>query len=128
MADAAGLGLDQNLARAGGRNVPFLLHERLAKVLDDSDVHFFTGHMKLLFSKLNRSIWFSSRLPARGLRCLLAKHVVSGLSQAFQLRCLLSNPAGRSLFIMRTGIGRSLFDQLSNVVTDKGNAIVDRSR
>jgi hypothetical protein len=44
MADAAGLGLYQDLARAGGRYVPFLLHQRFTKVLDDGDVHF-TGHV-----------------------------------------------------------------------------------
>src|ERR1700733_9483729 len=47
VANAASLGLDQDLARAGRRNVPFLLYQGFTKVLDDGDVHF-TGHVWLL--------------------------------------------------------------------------------
>src|SRR5580700_1445404 len=40
---AASLGLEQNLARARRRNLPLLLHQRLAEMLDSGDMHF-TGH------------------------------------------------------------------------------------
>jgi hypothetical protein len=49
VANAASLGLHQDLARAGQWNVPFLLCEGFAKVLDNGDVHF-TGHVWLLLS------------------------------------------------------------------------------
>jgi len=44
VANAAGLGLDQDLARAGCGNLPLLRYQRFAEVLDDGDVHF-TGHI-----------------------------------------------------------------------------------
>jgi hypothetical protein len=53
MATTAGLRLDQDLARAGGRNVPFLLHQRFTELLDDGDVHF-AGHWVRPFRRLDR--------------------------------------------------------------------------
>jgi hypothetical protein len=44
VANAASLGLDQDLTRAGRRNGPFLLDQGFTKVLDDGDVHF-TDHV-----------------------------------------------------------------------------------
>ena len=39
VADTAGLGFDQDLARPGGRDVPFLQQQGLSKLLDYCDVH-----------------------------------------------------------------------------------------
>ena len=40
MADAAGLGLDQDLARTGRGDVELLEHQRLAELLDLRNPHF----------------------------------------------------------------------------------------
>ena len=40
VADAAGFGLDQDLAGTGRRNVQLLEHQRLAELFDDGGVHF----------------------------------------------------------------------------------------
>ena len=48
VADAAGLGLDQNLAGLGRGDVPFLKHQRLAELLDNRGLHL-TCHWGLLF-------------------------------------------------------------------------------
>jgi hypothetical protein len=39
VANAAGLGLDQDLARSRRRDVPFLKHQRLSELLDNCGAH-----------------------------------------------------------------------------------------
>ena len=51
VADAAGLGLDQDLAGAGRGNVPLPQDQRLSELFDDGGVHF-AGHWVFLSSKL----------------------------------------------------------------------------